>query len=118
MKEYLLLDTECIVRLESRCALRLQYSTVRRSGYQYQSFHLSVLLLHCIQRLKGNTGKVCNCLIQFLLAVVLSIEERAFIVEYVLQEGNRYTNLEQQQFAEKFPEAPVPHHNAVHRLIE
>jgi hypothetical protein len=28
------------------------------------------------QRLKCNTGKVCNCLIQFLLTVVLSIEER------------------------------------------
>jgi hypothetical protein len=28
------------------------------------------------QRLKCNTGKVCNCLIQFLLTIVLSIEER------------------------------------------
>jgi acyl carrier protein phosphodiesterase len=35
----------------------------------------------------------------------------------VLQEGNRYTDLVQEQFAEKFPEKPV-HHNAVHRLIE
>jgi hypothetical protein len=31
------------------------------------------------QRLKCNTGKVCNCLIQFLLTVVFSIEERVFI---------------------------------------
>jgi hypothetical protein len=31
------------------------------------------------QRLKCNTGKVCNCLIQFLLTMVLSIEERVFI---------------------------------------
>jgi hypothetical protein len=30
------------------------------------------------QRLKCNTGKVCDCLIQFLLTVVLSIEERVF----------------------------------------
>jgi hypothetical protein len=27
------------------------------------------------QRLKCNTGKVCNCLVQFLLTMVLSIEE-------------------------------------------
>jgi hypothetical protein len=53
------------------------------------------------QRLKCNTGKVFNCLIQFLLAVVLSIEERVFLVEYVVQEVNRYTDLVQEQFAEK-----------------
>jgi hypothetical protein len=28
------------------------------------------------QRLKCSTGKVCNCLVQFLLTMVLSIEER------------------------------------------
>jgi hypothetical protein len=31
------------------------------------------------QRMKCNIGKVCNCLIQFLLTMVLSIEERVFI---------------------------------------
>jgi hypothetical protein len=31
------------------------------------------------QRLKCNTGKVCNCLIQFLLIMILSIEELVFI---------------------------------------
>jgi hypothetical protein len=44
---------------------------------------------------------VCNCFIQFLLIVVLSIEERVFLVEYVFWEGNRYTGLMQEQFAEK-----------------
>jgi hypothetical protein len=53
------------------------------------------------QQLKCNTGKVCNCLIQLLLTVVLSIEERVFFVEYVFREGNRYTDLVQEQFAEK-----------------
>jgi transposase len=48
----------------------------------------------------------------------LSIEERVFLVEYVFREGNRYTDLVQEQFAEKFPETPVPHRNAVRRLIE
>jgi transposase len=59
-----------------------------------------------------------NCLIQFLLTMVLSIEERVFLVEYFFREGTRYTDLVQEQFAEKFPETPVPHHSAVGRLIE
>src|SRR5215468_2344662 len=70
------------------------------------------------QRLKCNTGKVCNCLIQFLLAMVLSIEERVLFAEYGFREGNRYTDLVHEQFAEKFPETPVPHRNAVRRLID
>ena len=70
------------------------------------------------QRLKCNTGKMFNCLNQFLLTVVLSIEERVFLVDYVFREGNRYTDLVQEQFAEKFPETPVPHRNAVRSLIE
>jgi hypothetical protein len=39
---------------------------------------------------------VCNCLIQFLLTAVLSIEERVFVVEYVFREGNRYSDLVQE----------------------
>jgi hypothetical protein len=70
------------------------------------------------QQLECNTGKVCNCLIQFLLTMVLSIEERDFLVEYIFQKGSRYTDLVQEQFAEKFPETPVPHRSAVRRLIE
>jgi hypothetical protein len=50
--------------------------------------------------------------------MVLSIEERVFLVEYVFREGNRYTELVQEQFAEKFPETPAPHRNAVRRLNE
>jgi transposase len=50
--------------------------------------------------------------------MVLSIDERVFIVEYVSREGNRSTDLVQEQFAEKFPETPVPHRNAVRRLID
>jgi hypothetical protein len=41
-----------------------------------------------------------------------------FLVEYVFREGKRYTYLVQEQFAEKFAETPVPHRNAVRRLIE
>jgi transposase len=54
----------------------------------------------------------------FLLTVVLSIEERVFLVEYVFREGNRYTDLVQEQFAEKFPQTPVPYRNAVRRLTD
>ena len=50
-----------------------------------------------------------NCLNQFLHTVVLSVEKRVFLVEYVFREGNRCTDLVQEQFAEKFPETPVPH---------
>jgi hypothetical protein len=39
--------------------------------------------------------------------VVLSIEKHVFLVEYVFREGSRYTDLVQEQFAEKFPETPV-----------
>jgi hypothetical protein len=45
--------------------------------------------------------------------MVLSIEERDFLVEYVFREGNGYTDLVQEQFAEKFLETPVPYHNAI-----
>jgi hypothetical protein len=50
--------------------------------------------------------------------MVLSIEEHVFLVEYVFREGDRYTDLVQEQFAEKFPETPVPHRDAVCRLTE
>jgi hypothetical protein len=33
--------------------------------------------------------------------MVLSIEECVFLVEYIFQEGNRYTDLVQEQSAEK-----------------
>jgi hypothetical protein len=50
--------------------------------------------------------------------MVLSTAEHVSPVEYVFREGNRYTNLVQEQFVEKFPETAVPHHNAVHRLTD
>jgi transposase len=50
--------------------------------------------------------------------VVLSIEERVFLVQYVFREGNRYTDIVQEQFAEKFPETAVPYRSAVRKLIE
>jgi mannose/fructose/N-acetylgalactosamine-specific phosphotransferase system component IID len=69
------------------------------------------------QRLKCNTGKVCNCLLHFLLTMVLSIEERVFLVEYVFRQGSSYTDLLQEEFAEKSPETPVPHRSSVRRLL-
>ena len=32
--------------------------------------------------------------------------------------GDRYTDVVQQQFAEKFPDKPVPHHKAVYNLVD
>jgi hypothetical protein len=86
-----------VLKLPLKCAVVSLYSVVK-------------------QWLKCNTSKVCNCLIQLLLTVVLSIEERVFLVEYVFREGNRYTELVRGQFDEKFPETPVPYRNAVRRL--
>ena len=57
------------------------------------------------QLLKYNTGTVFSCLNRFLVTTVLSIE-RVFLVEYVFRESNRYTDIVQEQFAEKFPETP------------
>ena len=68
--------------------------------------------------MKYNNGKVFNCLIQCLLTIVLSIEECVFLVEYVFREGIWYADLKLEQYAGKFPETPVPHRNAVRRLIE
>jgi hypothetical protein len=42
------------------------------------------------QGLQCNTGKVCNCLIQFLLSMDLSIEERIFISAQRLSESTVY----------------------------
>jgi len=53
------------------------------------------------QQLKCNTGKAFNFLNQFLLTVVLSIEERVFLVEYTFRECNSYIDL-QKVFANKF----------------
>jgi hypothetical protein len=50
--------------------------------------------------------------------MVLSIEERVYLVEYVFREGNRYTDLVQDQFSENFPEIPVPRRSAVRCRIE
>jgi transposase len=50
--------------------------------------------------------------------MVLPIEGRDFLVEHTFRENNRCTNLVQKQFAEKFPETPVPHRNAVRRFTE
>jgi transposase len=50
--------------------------------------------------------------------MILSIEKLDFVVEYVFREGNKFTDLVQEQFAEKFPETRVSHRNAVCRLTE
>jgi hypothetical protein len=49
--------------------------------------------------------------------MVLSIEERV-VVQWALTEGNRYTYLVKEKSAKNFPETPVPHRDAVRRLIE
>jgi hypothetical protein len=57
------------VRSESRCALRLRY--VDLVVVSKLPLKCAVVSLYSVvkQRLKCNTGKVCNCLIQFLLTM-------------------------------------------------
>jgi hypothetical protein len=63
-------------RSESRFALRQRYVdllvSIGVAAKVRSCFTYSVVK----RRLKCNTGKACNCLIQFLLTVVLAIEER------------------------------------------
>jgi hypothetical protein len=75
------------VRSESRCALRPRYVDIWLSESKLL-LKCSVVSLYPVlkQRLKCNTGKVCNCLIRLLLIVVLSIEEYAFISAHRLSE--------------------------------
>jgi hypothetical protein len=57
--------------------VRLGYGTYIWLSVSKFSLKCAVVSLYSVvkQRLKCNIGKVCNCLIQFLLAMVLSVEE-------------------------------------------
>lgn len=50
--------------------------------------------------------------------MVLSVDERIFLVEYVFREGDKYSDLVKRKFSEKFPDSIIPHRNAVRTLIE
>ena len=49
--------------------------------------------------------------------MVLTAEEHVRLVEHVFRKGGRYTDVVRQRFAEKFPDKPVPHCNAVRNLV-
>lgn len=50
--------------------------------------------------------------------MVLTIKQRAFLVEHVFRNDGKYTNTVQERFVKQFPDAEAPHRNAVGRLIE
>ena len=50
--------------------------------------------------------------------MVLTTEERVWLVKHVFQKGDRYADVAQQQFTEKFPDKSVPHHNAFRNLLD
>ena len=50
--------------------------------------------------------------------MVLTTEERVWLVEHAFREGGRYTDVVRQRFAEKFPDKAVPHRNAVRNLVD
>lgn len=49
--------------------------------------------------------------------MVLTTEERVFLVEQVFRHGGNYTEGVQIEFNKTFPDTPVPHRNAVRNLI-
>jgi transposase len=53
-----------------------------------------------------------------VLLMVLSVEERTFLVECLFRCGGEYTQDVQQRFLAHFAETKVPHCNAVRQLIQ
>ena len=49
--------------------------------------------------------------------MVLSIEERIFLVEHVFRANGEYTEAVKQEFLERFPTIELPHRNTVRTLI-
>jgi hypothetical protein len=79
------------VRSESRCALG--YGTYIWLLVSRLPLKCAVVSLYSVvkQQLKCNTGKVCNCLIQFLFTMVLLIKERVFISAQRLSERSIFS---------------------------
>lgn len=50
--------------------------------------------------------------------MVLTTEERVWLIKHLFREGGRYTDAVRQRFAEKFPDKPVPHRNTVRNLLD
>jgi hypothetical protein len=67
-------DIQCVRKV----AVYLGYGTYIWLSLSKLPLKFAVFSLYSVvkQQLKCNTSKVCNCLIQFLLTMVLSIEER------------------------------------------
>jgi hypothetical protein len=68
------IQVQCVLKV----AVHLGYGTYIWLSVPKLPLQCAAVSLYSVvkQRLKCNTGKVCNCLIQFLLTTVLSIEER------------------------------------------
>jgi hypothetical protein len=82
--------------------MHLDYFTVIWLSASKLPLMCAVVSLYSVvkQRLKCNTGKVFNS--AFTHYGFFSIEKRVFLVEYVFREDIKYTDLVQEQFAEKF----------------
>jgi hypothetical protein len=69
------------VQFVRKVAVHLGYGMWIWSSVSKLLLKCAVVSLYSVvkQQLKCNTGKVCNCLIQFLLIMDLSIEELFFV---------------------------------------
>ena len=50
--------------------------------------------------------------------MVLSVEERIFLVEYVFRANGEYTDEVKKKFLERFPATDLPHRTTVRNLID
>jgi transposase len=50
--------------------------------------------------------------------MVLSVEERTYLMEHAFRCGGEYTQDVQQRFQAHFPETKLPHHNSVRQVIK
>lgn len=55
---------------------------------------------------------------QFLTEQMYTLEERVFIVEHVLREGDRYNQTVKDLFRKRFPKKLLPHRDSVRDMIK
>ncbi|MPC19334.1 hypothetical protein E2C01_012247 [Portunus trituberculatus] len=87
---------------------------IRLDHTQYR--HELQLVTPLIEKQGSNTSQPVSA--DFNHNMVLTTEERVWLVKHVFREGGRYTDVVRQRFAEKFPDKPVPHRNAVCNLVK
>jgi hypothetical protein len=111
---------EGVTRCVRKVAVHLGYGTYIWLSVPKLRLQCAVVSLYSVvkQRLKCNTGKVCECLFGFLLTVVHSIEDRVFLLNTSFQKAIDTAIYCRRNLLTNSHKHPVPDRNAVRRLIE